>query len=73
VLPRFAKHGFATEAVGALIDWAFEDERTRAIVADADDSVAARRVLEKNGLRREPGGETGLIRYALRRPPPLVD
>src|SRR5581483_11297691 len=51
VLDAFQRRGYATEAVGALIDWAFEDERTRAIVAQTYERLPASiKVLERNGL-----------------------
>jgi len=70
VLDAFQKKGYATEAAGALIDWAFEDPRTRAITAQTHEHLAASiRVLEKNGLTLAARGpEPGLLTFALRRP-----
>jgi RimJ/RimL family protein N-acetyltransferase len=70
VLDPFQRKGFATEAAGALIDWAFEDPRTRAIVAQTYEHLGASiRVLEKNGLTLDGRGpEPGLLTFALRRP-----
>lgn len=62
-----APAGFAAEAIGALIDWAFEDERTRAIVAQTDARPASIKILEQNGLTLERR-EAELLIYALRRP-----
>jgi RimJ/RimL family protein N-acetyltransferase len=70
VLDEFQKKGYATEAAGALIDWAFEDPRTRAITAQTYEHLGASiRVMEKNGLKLvERGPEPGLLTFALRRP-----
>jgi RimJ/RimL family protein N-acetyltransferase len=67
LLDEFQRKGYATEAVGALIDWAFEDPRTRAIVAQTHPHLTPSiRVLEKNGLKLEKqDGE--LMTFALRR------
>jgi RimJ/RimL family protein N-acetyltransferase len=70
MLPEHQRKGYATEAVGALIDWAFEDERTRAITAQTYETLPASiRVLEKNGLSLAARGpDPGLLTFALRRP-----
>jgi RimJ/RimL family protein N-acetyltransferase len=70
VLGAFQRKGYATEAVGALIDWAFEDPRTRAILAQTYERLPASvKVLERNGLTIEKRGpEEGLLTFALRRP-----
>jgi RimJ/RimL family protein N-acetyltransferase len=70
VLGAFRRQGYATEAVGALIDWAFEDPRTRAILAQTYERLPASiKVLERNGLTVETRGpEEGLLTFALRRP-----
>lgn len=62
-----ARADYAAEAIGALIDWAFEDERTRAIVAETDARPASIDALEQNGLRLEKR-EKGRLTFALRRP-----
>ena len=70
ILPEFQNKGIATEAVGALIDWAFEDPRTRAILAQTYERLPESiRVLTKNGLTLAGRGpEPGLLTFALRRP-----
>lgn len=70
VLDAFQRKGYATEAAGALIDWAFEDDRTKAILAQTYEHLSASiRVLEKNGLKLDARGpEPGLLTFALRRP-----
>jgi RimJ/RimL family protein N-acetyltransferase len=62
-----APAGYAAEAIGALIDWAFEDERTRAIVSHTEARSASAKILEQNGLSLEKREANQLI-YALRRP-----
>lgn len=71
MLPEHRRKGYATEAVGALIDWAFEDPRTRAIVAQTYAHLGESiRVMEKNGLtleKRAPSPDGELLTLALRR------
>jgi RimJ/RimL family protein N-acetyltransferase len=46
--------GYASEMVGVLIRWAFEDERVRRITAHTDpDNAPSIKVLEKNGFQRD--------------------
>jgi ribosomal-protein-alanine N-acetyltransferase len=58
VLPRHQRLGLATEAVSALITWAFS-QGARAIVAESEaDNIASARVLQKAGMRQaDPSGE----------------
>lgn len=50
--PTCQSKGYMTEAVGALIDWAFHDEKCRRVVAETlPENRASQRVLEKNHLR----------------------
>ncbi|MDH4472991.1 MAG: GNAT family N-acetyltransferase [Fluviicola sp.] len=47
--PDFQQNGFMTEAVGGIIDWAFQQEGVKAILAETDpENVASHRILEKN-------------------------
>lgn len=56
--PAYWGRGYATEAVGALIDFGFLDLKLHRIVARCDqDNVASRRVMERLGMTRE-----GLLR-----------
>ncbi|TAK01451.1 MAG: N-acetyltransferase [Chloroflexota bacterium] len=56
VLPDRRRRGYATEAVGALIGWAFASDGVREVIARTDPgNVASIRVLEANGFR--PTGE----------------
>jgi RimJ/RimL family protein N-acetyltransferase len=68
--PSFRNSGYATEAVKALVIWAFGQRRVQRVVADTMPSnQASRRVLEKAGF-----GDTGtrprrrLMRFELERP-----
>jgi RimJ/RimL family protein N-acetyltransferase len=46
---KFEGQGIATEAVGAIIDWAFQDEGLKIIQAETPtDNVSSQRVLIKN-------------------------
>jgi len=52
VLPAYQRHGYAAEAMGAIIAWLFAQPRVRRVIADCDvDNIASRRVLERLGLR----------------------
>jgi len=53
-LPAYQRHGYATEAMGAIIAWLFEQPRVRRIIADCDaNNVASRRMVERLGLRQQ--------------------
>jgi RimJ/RimL family protein N-acetyltransferase len=65
ISPAFQGHGYATEAVGALVDLAFERLGAQVVRAHADsDNTRSHRVAEKVGMRlverfrRTEGGET---------------
>jgi RimJ/RimL family protein N-acetyltransferase len=49
----YRNRGYMTEAVSALIEWAFQDERCRAVIAPDTkrSNKASNRVLEKVGMR----------------------
>jgi RimJ/RimL family protein N-acetyltransferase len=70
MLDKYQRRGFATEAMGALIDWAFSHDHVRRVRAHTFPFLAASiRVLEKNGLSLVgAGNEPGSLRYELRRP-----
>jgi ribosomal-protein-alanine N-acetyltransferase len=59
--PAYRRQGYMTEAVRAMIDWAFGHNGCRIITAEGvlRDNIASRRVLEKVGmmLYREEGDE----------------
>ena len=63
------RRGFATEAVGALIEWAFAHEEVACVCAEArSDNVASRRVLYRLGMiEAGDASEPELIRYERRR------
>lgn len=45
--------GYATESVGALVDWAFRQEEVTCVIAETlHDNAASIRVLEKIGMKR---------------------
>jgi ribosomal-protein-alanine N-acetyltransferase len=70
MLDRFQRKGYATEAVGALIDWAFSNEVVRCIRAITSRSLppAAVSVLERNGLSFVgEGNDPGTMRFELAR------
>ena len=51
VSPTYEHHGYATEAVRALVDWAINREDVESVEAEADENnVASQRVLEKCGF-----------------------
>jgi RimJ/RimL family protein N-acetyltransferase len=61
--------GYATEVVGALVGWAFEDAEVRRVVAHTlPELTASIRVLEKNGFTRSQETlEAGAIMFELHR------
>jgi RimJ/RimL family protein N-acetyltransferase len=62
--------GYATEAVRALVEWAFTDpEVTRVVAHTLPDLTASIRVLERNGFTRAKETlEAGAIMFELKRP-----
>lgn len=72
ILDAFQRRGYATEAVAALLDWAFARPGVQRIVADTfPDLPASIRVLEKNGFTRAgSGSDPGSIRYQRTAPAP---
>ncbi len=68
VLETYQGNGYCTEAVRAVLDWAFSQPGVTAIEAEAEENnLASRRVLEKCGFI--PNGTVGLEgpRYTLKR------
>jgi RimJ/RimL family protein N-acetyltransferase len=52
--PRYQGRGFATEAAGALVDWAFTAAGLHRVIGRTEArNAASARVLEKLGMRRE--------------------
>ncbi|MGZ3426809.1 MAG: GNAT family N-acetyltransferase [Polyangia bacterium] len=70
LLPKYQRKGYATEAMGGLIDWAFSQEGVRRIRAHTYRHLTASiRVLEKNGLSHVgDGDEPETLRFELARP-----
>jgi len=75
VLEENRRSGFATEAVGALVEWAFAHPRvTRVVGRTLPELAPSIRVLEKCGFRfAGPGTEPGSILYERTREPSPVE
>jgi RimJ/RimL family protein N-acetyltransferase len=57
----FRNHGYMTETVRALVDWAFQHDNCRRVTAETlPDNYASQRVLQKAGLTLERSGESML-------------
>lgn len=69
MLPQFQRSGYATEAAGALVRWAFSHPQVTRVIAETyPELLPSIRVLEKNGFRFiGDGSEERVIRYALTR------
>ncbi len=65
VLTEYQGHGYATEAIGGLTDWALTQSGIYKVWADAlPENAASVRVLQKNGfVEVGPGAEGGTRRY----------
>lgn len=51
IIEKYQKHGYATEAVKAISNWAFQEPKVIAIEAETDDNnISSKRVLEKCGF-----------------------
>lgn len=70
IVERWQRKGYATEALGGIIDWAFSQPGVRCIRAHAPARAPSSiRVLERNGLSHVgDGDEPGTLRFELRRP-----
>lgn len=65
VVPKFQRQGLATEAVTALVDWAFTHAGvTRVLAETLPELIPSQRVLAKNGFAYVgEGTEPGVLRY----------
>jgi ribosomal-protein-alanine N-acetyltransferase len=70
LLPEYRGKGYATEAVRALVDWAFGHPEVRKVIAETlSGNEASIRVLERAGFRRSrKASEPGHLRFVLKRP-----
>lgn len=66
IVEPYQKRGYATQAAGALIDWALADQAVDQVVAETfPDMTASLRVLEKVGMQSiGQGKEPGTVKYA---------
>lgn len=69
LLPVFQRKGYASEAVAALLDWAFSHEEVERVAAEAlPEPAPSIRLLKRAGFAKAgPGSEEGAIRFELRR------
>ena len=69
MLPEFQRAGYATEAAGALVRWAFSQTQVSRVIAETyPELLPSIRVMEKNNFRFiGDGSEERVIRYALTR------
>ena len=51
IMEQYQEHGYATEAVKAISQWAFQEPKVLAIEAETDEkNIASKKVLEKCGF-----------------------
>lgn len=69
IAPEFHRKGYATEAVGGLLQFAFADPRVRRVLAETfPELIASIGVLRKSGFVRVKGAsEPGAIRFSIPR------
>jgi [ribosomal protein S5]-alanine N-acetyltransferase len=72
VLGDYQRCGYASEAVAALVAFAFGHAEVQRVAAETmPDLTPSKRVLQKNGFHQVgPGHEAGAIRYVVERPDP---
>lgn len=67
--PGYRNHGYMTEAVRALVQWAFQQEGCQTVTAETlRDNYASQRVLQKAGLVLDRGGEI-MLYWRIDKPP----
>jgi RimJ/RimL family protein N-acetyltransferase len=68
LLPEFHRRGFATEVVGAMVNWAFANGAEIVLAETLPELIASQRVLLKNSFRFVgEGSEPGVIRFERKR------
>lgn len=69
VLDAYQGKGYATEAVGGLLHWAFEQPQVMGVMAETfPNHIASIRVMEKNGMGKlGEGSDSGTVRYGIGR------
>lgn len=69
IISSFQRQGLATEAVAALVGWAFSHYNVKEVSAETFPYLRQSiRVLEKNGFHLTgPGSEAGVVRYVVSR------
>ena len=67
IVPEYRNHGYATEMLRSLIEWAFQATSiTRVTATCLDDNIGTIKVLEKVGMRRlEPDGN--MLKWEIRK------
>lgn len=64
VLPQFQKRGLATEAIAAMVDWAFAHGAECVFAETLPELAASQRVLIKNGFARAiESSDPGVLRF----------
>lgn len=71
LLPEFRRQGYASEAVAALVNWAFAHPAVLAVGAETSpDNAGSLGVLRSVGMQPVgAGAEPGTVRYEIARPP----
>ena len=71
IVPEFQRQGYASEAVDALISWAFSHPEVRRVVAETLPEIdASQALLRKLGFRAASGAsEAGVLRFEKLRAP----
>jgi [ribosomal protein S5]-alanine N-acetyltransferase len=69
IMPEYQRHGYASEAVARLVEWAFSHAEVELVTAETLPTlVKSIRVLEKNGFGfLGQGSEAGVVRYGRKR------
>ncbi len=66
IVPRYQRRGFATEAVRALVAWAFSDQRVERVVAQTFPELhASQALLRKLGFTETARSDSETLRFEL--------